>query len=119
MPADHSLGLDDRQGIQDTRRNTVQPDEEKPVSVAKGQPFGSLPAQYIELMAQGNNFRLAVNPQPEESDDRAPDQSENVCHRQQTSPNIGSLASQIEFAVGTAPRAASYTTLGDTTRNHS
>ncbi|WP_373503673.1 hypothetical protein [Aestuariivirga sp.] len=31
---------------------------------------------------------------------RAPDQPENVGHRQKASPNIGTLASEIRFAVG-------------------
>ena len=52
-------------------------------------------------MAQGDDFRLAVNPRPEEPCDRTPDQPEYVRHRQQASPNFRSLASQIEFAVGT------------------
>lgn len=78
-----------------------QPDEEKSITIAEEKPFGFLPAQHIELMAQGDDFRLAVNPRPEEPCDRTPDQPECVRHRRQASPNLRSPASQIEFAVET------------------
>ena len=102
VPADHRLGFDDRQGIQDTRRQPIQPDKEEPVSVAEDQSFRSLPVQHIKLMAQGADFRLAVNPRSKKSSDGAPDQTQNAYHHRQASPNILSLASQIRFTVGTA-----------------
>ena len=94
VPADHRLGFNDRQRLQYTRRQSIQPNKEEPVSVADDQPFGSLPTQHIELMAKSDNFRLAVNPRPEKSSDGAPDQTQYAYHHRQASTNILSLASQ-------------------------
>ena len=102
MPADHRLRLDNRQGIQGAGRQAIQPHKEQPISVAEDQPFRSFPSQHVELVAQGDDFRLQISPRSEEICNRAPDQSENVDHRPKASPNIGPLASRIRFAVGTA-----------------
>lgn len=62
MPADHRLRLDNRQGIEGAGRQAIQPHKEQPISAAEDQPFRSFPTQHVELVAQGDDFRLQISP---------------------------------------------------------
>lgn len=62
MPADHGLGLDHRDRIQNRGEQSVHPDQDQPIDVPEPYPRPSLPAQYYDLLTQDNVFGLESRP---------------------------------------------------------
>ncbi len=58
MPANHRLGLDDDDRIQDARPQPIEPGEREPIGVAKPQPPRGRTAQQIDPMPQRQVFGL-------------------------------------------------------------
>src|SRR4051812_16678882 len=52
MPAQKGVGLDDREGIQNTRRHPIQADENQAIEVAEDRPLRRASVQHVQLMAQ-------------------------------------------------------------------
>src|SRR5436309_2776140 len=50
MPAQNGVGLDDREGIQNTRRHPIQADENQAIEVAEDRPLRRASVQHVQLM---------------------------------------------------------------------
>ena len=50
MPAQNRLRLDDREGIQNTRRDPIQADENQPIEGAQDRPLRRPSMHYVQLM---------------------------------------------------------------------
>ncbi len=61
MPTDHSLRLNDYQGIHHAWRNPIEAGKNQTVEIAKGQPLWRFSSQHIELVAQRQDLRLERN----------------------------------------------------------
>src|SRR5258705_5253121 len=57
MPAHDSLGPDDRDGLKNRRKPTIQQDEEKPITVGELDPPAQLTPQNGQLMAKRGVLR--------------------------------------------------------------
>ncbi len=60
MPANHRLGLDNDDRIQDARPQPIEPDEREPIGVAKPQPPQGRTAQQFDLVLQRQVFGLEL-----------------------------------------------------------
>src|SRR3954451_4827713 len=80
MPAQNRLRLDDREGIQNTRRDPIQAYENQAIEAAQDRPLRRPSVQYIQLMAQGQVLCPKRCSRPEQPDEHPPDQIEQVPH---------------------------------------
>ena len=58
MPADDRLRLDDHQGVQNTRRESIETGKDKTIESVEGNPLRRVSSQHIKLVAQRHNLRL-------------------------------------------------------------
>jgi len=58
VPANDRFRTHDRRGVADIGETPIQPDEQRPITAGKPQPFRSLSMQNVELMAKDENFGL-------------------------------------------------------------
>jgi hypothetical protein len=56
VPANDGLRTHDRHGIADIGETPIQPDEQRPITAGKPQPFWSLSVQNVQLMAKDEDF---------------------------------------------------------------
>src|SRR6476660_7858044 len=56
VPANDCLRTHDRRGLADIGETPIQPDEQRPITAGKPQPFWSLSVQNVQLMAKDENF---------------------------------------------------------------
>src|ERR1700692_2098065 len=105
MPADHGLRPDDLQSVQHAGCQPIQPRKYHPVDAAEGQSLRRFTSQHVELMTKRQDLCLQRRSRPEQSDQRQPNQAENLSHQPRASPNSTSLASRIEFPTVTTPIA--------------
>jgi len=56
VPANDCLRTHDRRGVADIGETPIQPDEQRPITAGKPQPFRSLSMQNVQLMAKDENF---------------------------------------------------------------
>src|SRR5260370_172707 len=61
-------------------------------------------SQHVELMTKRQDLCLQRRSRPEQSDQRQPNQAENISHQPRASPDSTSLASRIEFPTMTGLR---------------
>ena len=59
VPANDCLRTHDRRGVADIGETPIQPDEQRPITAEKPQPFRSLSVQNVQLMAK-DEFRLSI-----------------------------------------------------------
>src|SRR3954452_16000547 len=86
MPADHRLGFDNCQSLQDARSEKIQPGKHEAINVAEGYSLRAFTPQHIELVSKNQNFRFQCSPRPEYSDQGAPDQLAEVPHPREYHP---------------------------------
>src|SRR4051812_36036139 len=80
MPAQNRLRLDNPEGIQNTRRDPIQADENQTIEGAQDRPLRRTSVEYIQLMTQSQVLcpkRCSRSKQP---DEHPPDQIEQVPH---------------------------------------
>jgi len=56
VPANDCLRTHDRRGVADIGETPIQPDEQRPITAGKPQPFRSLSVQNVQLMAKDEDF---------------------------------------------------------------
>ena len=56
VPANDCLRTYDRRGVADIGETPIQPDEQRPITAGKPQPFRSLSVQNVQLMAKDEDF---------------------------------------------------------------
>src|SRR6476620_1314255 len=56
VPANDGLRAHDRRGVADIGETPIQPDEQRPITAGKPQPFRSLSVQNVQLMARISAF---------------------------------------------------------------
>ena len=56
VPAHDRLRTHDRRGVADIGETPIQPDEQRPITAGKPQPFRSLSVQNVQLMAKDEDF---------------------------------------------------------------
>ena len=56
VPANDCLRTHDRRGITDIGETPIHPDEQRPITAGKPQPFRSLSVQNVQLMAKDEDF---------------------------------------------------------------
>jgi hypothetical protein len=56
VPANDCLRTHDRRGVADIGKTPIQPDEQRPITVWKPQPFRSLSVQNAQLMPKDEDF---------------------------------------------------------------
>jgi hypothetical protein len=86
MPADDRLRLDDHQGVQNAGYKPIEAGENEPVKIAEDKPLWRFSSQHIELVAQRHNLRLEQGSRPEEPDESAPNQFEQIPHEAEHRP---------------------------------
>src|ERR1700682_2354336 len=69
----HGLRLQDRQGAEHPRSQTIQAGEYQTVQHPERRPFRRFPLQHVKLMTQNHVFSPKRGPRPERSDQRQPD----------------------------------------------
>jgi hypothetical protein len=82
MRANNGCQLDDREGIQNTRRDPIQADEDQAIEVAEDRALRRPSVQYVQLMAQSQVLCPKRCSRPEQPDEYPPDQIEQVTHGQ-------------------------------------
>ena len=80
MPAQNRLRLDDREGIQNTRRDPIQADENQAIEGAQDRSLQRPSAQYVQLMAQSQVLGPKRCSRPKQPDEHPPDQIEQIPH---------------------------------------
>ena len=58
MQTDHSLRLNDHQGIHNARRNPIEAGKNQTVEIAQNKPLWRFSSQHIKLVAQRQDLRL-------------------------------------------------------------
>jgi len=58
MPLDHGCRLDQHDGVQGLRPDSVKPHPEKPVCGEEPKPTSPLPTQHSNLMAKGDELKF-------------------------------------------------------------
>ena len=56
VPANDCLRTHDRRGVADIGETPIQPNEQRPITAGKPQPFRSLSVQNVQLMAKDEDF---------------------------------------------------------------
>src|SRR3954471_24779675 len=72
MPAQNRLRLDDREGIQNTRRDPIQADENQAIEGAQDRPLRRRSVQYIQLMTQSQVLCAKRCSRPKQPDEHPP-----------------------------------------------
>jgi hypothetical protein len=86
VPADNRLRLDDQQGVQNVGRDPIEARKNEPVEIAENKPLWRFSSQHIELVAQRQDLRLERGARPEEPDESAPNQFEQIPHEAEHRP---------------------------------
>src|SRR3974390_2623869 len=73
VPADYSFWLNNRQGAQHVRCQTIQSGEYQPIELAECRPLRRFTSQDVQLMAQHQDLCLQRDPRLEKPDQRTPD----------------------------------------------
>jgi hypothetical protein len=81
MPANDRLRLDDRQGIQNTRREPIETGKNKTIESVEDKPLRRFPLQHTELVAEHKGLRLERGARAKEPDENAPNQFEQIPHK--------------------------------------
>ena len=81
MPADNGFRLYDREGLQNTRRDPIQADEDHTIEVAEDRALRRPSTQHIQLMAQSEYLCLERRLRAKPPEEHPPDQVEQVTHR--------------------------------------
>ena len=81
MPTDDRLRLEDFQRIQHFRNQPIEPGKHQSIDIADGHPLWRPPSQHIDLMSKDEDFGLQRGARPEQSDHGAPDQPDEIAHR--------------------------------------
>ena len=81
MPADNGFRLYDREGLQNTRRDPIQADEDHTIEVAEDRALRRPSMQHIQLMAQSEYLCLERRLRAKQPEEHPPDQVEQVTHR--------------------------------------
>ena len=81
MPMDNSFRLYDREGVQNTRRDPIQADEDHTIEVAEDRALRRPSMQHIQLMAQSEYLCLERRLRAKQPEEHPPDQVEQVTHR--------------------------------------
>src|SRR3974390_388207 len=102
VPADYSFWLNNRQGAQHVRCQTIQSGEYQPIELAECRPLRRFTSQDVQLMAQHQDLCLPRDPRLEKPDQRTPDQSAELDHQAGDSPDSPPPANRIRFPTGTA-----------------
>src|SRR3974390_3868003 len=100
-PADYSFWLNNRKGAQHVRCQTIQSAEYQPIELAECRPLRRFTSQDVQLMAQHQDLCLQRDPRLEKPDQRTPDQSAELDHRADDSPDSPPPANRIRFPTGT------------------
>src|SRR6266850_2612102 len=58
MPSDDRLWLDNGDGVQQRRKQAIEPDEDQSVGDRESRLRGNAPAQHVQLMPQHNDLGL-------------------------------------------------------------
>jgi hypothetical protein len=66
---------------------TIQPGEYQPIELAEGQPLRRFPPQHVQLMTQHHDLCFQRDPRLEKPDQRTPDQSADLDHQADDSPD--------------------------------
>jgi hypothetical protein len=80
MPANNGCRIDDRERIQNTRRDPIQADEDQAIEVAEDRALRRPSVQYVQLKAQSQVLCSKRCSRPEQPDEHPPDQIEQVPH---------------------------------------
>src|SRR3954453_6998152 len=80
MPAQNRLRLDDREGIQNMRRDPIQTDENQAIEGAQDRSLRRPSVQNIQLMAQSQVLCPKRSSRPEQPGEHPPDQIEQAPH---------------------------------------
>src|SRR6478735_11636712 len=81
MPMDNSFRLYDRDGVQNTRRDPIQADEDHTIEVTEDRAPRLRSTQHIQLMAQSEYLCLKRALRAKPPEEHPPDQAEQVPHR--------------------------------------
>src|SRR3974390_3403559 len=81
VPADYSFWLNNRQGAQHVRCQTIQSGEYQPIELAECRPLRRFTSQDVQLMAQHQDLCLQRDPRLEKTDHHTADQSEERAQR--------------------------------------
>ena len=103
MPFDHGLRLNNRQRIANAREEPIKAKKNQAVDGAEGLFLRSGSPQNVYLLPQHQNFSLDRCPRPKQICDHPNNEPDKISHPAKASPDSRSTASQIEFAIGTAP----------------
>src|SRR3974390_1778579 len=101
VPADYSFWLNNRQGAQHVRCQTIQSGEYQTIELAACRPLRRFTSQDVQLMAQHQDLCLQRDPRLEKPDQRTPDQSAELDHQADDSPDSPPPANRIRFPTGT------------------
>ena len=102
VPADHRLRFEDLQSVQHPGHQTVKSNKHQAVNVAQGHSLRGFAPQHIELVSENKDLAFQRSSRPQQSDQGAPDQPENIAHRTEGSTNSRAPVSRFGFTVGTA-----------------
>ena len=79
-PTDDSLRLRDRQRIEDTWHQTIQPNKDQAIQGTEGQSLRQTPSLDVKLMAKDQDLSFQRDPRPEQQDQHRPDQAASFSH---------------------------------------
>jgi hypothetical protein len=85
VPADHRLRLENFQGVQYSRSQTIEPRKHQAVNVAESQSLGGFARQHVQLVSKDKDLCFQRSPRPEQPDQGAPDQPAKIAHRERVS----------------------------------
>jgi hypothetical protein len=86
MPSDDGLRLDDFERVQHIGSQPIERGKHEAIEVADSHPLWRSTPQYVELMSKDEDFGLQRGARPEQSDCGAPDQPEEIAHRNHYRP---------------------------------
>src|SRR5258707_11877120 len=106
VPADHRLRLENFQGVQYSRSQTIEPSKHQAVNVAEGQSLGGFSPQHVELVSKDKDLGFQRSPRPGTVRAR---RTRSTCKDRSSGASISRFAVAVSlfgFAVGTAAQLA-------------
>src|SRR5262249_24028951 len=81
MPADDHLWSDDHEGVQNVGCDPIKARKNEAIKIAENKPLWRFSSQHIELVAKRQDLRLERGSRPEEPNESAPNQFEQIPHK--------------------------------------
>jgi hypothetical protein len=101
MPAHNGVWLNDRQGITNARKQSIETNEYHSVDGTEGELLWNCAPKNVYLLPQRPNLCLKSCPRPDQIDNRPTNEPAKIPHPTTGLPDSRSTASRIRFATWT------------------